>query len=73
MFGPYRVFWLLVLVMATAAVMPAGLTAQPKKSTILHSELVLPAKENHVYEACLFPLKGGGLAIFYGCNWRFYK
>jgi hypothetical protein len=43
---------------------PAAFAAETKKSKILHSALVLdPGKQ--VYEACLFPLAHGRLAIFF--------
>jgi hypothetical protein len=56
------------VVLALAAlpvVLPAGSSAGPKKTTILHSQLVLPPSEKQTYEACLFPLDRGRLALFY--------
>jgi hypothetical protein len=44
---------------------PAASPAEPKKTTILHSELVLPPNEKQSYEACLFPLADGRLALFH--------
>jgi hypothetical protein len=57
----------IVLALATVvnAVSAAGLAAEPKKAEILHSEIVLPPSEKQSYEACLFPLEGGRLALFF--------
>jgi len=37
----------------------------PTEAAFLHSELVIPPSEKQSHEACLFPLKGGRLALFY--------
>jgi hypothetical protein len=45
--------------------LPTRAFAQANQANTLHTELVLPPTENHVNEACLFPLTGNRLAIFY--------
>lgn len=47
------------------AALPAGFSGESKKTTILHSEFVLPLNDKQAFEASLFPLKGGRLALFY--------
>src|SRR6202158_964829 len=54
-----------IAMVAVPAVILSGFSAELKKATILHSELVLPPAEKQVYEACLFPLAGGRLALFH--------
>jgi hypothetical protein len=48
-----------------AAALPAGASSEPKSPTILHRELVLPLTDKQAYEACVFPLSAGRLALFY--------
>jgi hypothetical protein len=50
---------------ALAAAVPGGLAAGPKKTAILHTELILPLNDKQSYEACLLPLDGGRLALFF--------
>jgi hypothetical protein len=59
---------LLILVLALGALpalLPAGVSAETKKASILHSEMVLSLNEKQAYEACLFSLEGGKVALFY--------
>jgi len=55
----------MMVLAALNAVIPVASSAEPKKTTILHSELVVPPSEKGTAEACLFPLDGGRLALFY--------
>jgi sialidase-1 len=53
-------------VLALTAMNPKiSLFAGSEKTKILHSELVLPPNEKQSYEACLFPLDRGRLALFF--------
>jgi hypothetical protein len=52
-------FTVLLALAALHAAIPSGAPAEPKKATILHSQMVLPFQEKGAYEACLFPLERG--------------